>query len=347
MAKEINALPPFDIEQFRNKVAENARLQMMLQRKLLPPQVLDNKRLEEARAKAGKDIIAPSSAGLVGHWVQPNEKDTDFEIRRQLAEHSRAPGDTRDGLEIAMSDANLITPFGRLEISAQELIEYVKEKQDEFNHFRELQIAANSIDPYNPKSYLDALQRFPELKNEPARYATEQMAMQEALRVLIRNGSLHTREDHALISYLVRDDSTLPIYPMLTSIDLVYNDPYLKQLVDASQEKFVREGLFSPRHWGLSVGALRDNRVRELQRTAKRFLLRRLYPGLENAKDEELDQFIFRQSHIIPGNRPMTNMAYMFWRYLGKPDSLYQWTQPTTPNQPPMSFTDFFIKYLE
>lgn len=75
-----------DVE-FKRRVQEHARLAKVLQRRLAPSQMMDNKRYAMMLHNSGGQMFYPSVAGSAGHYVQPNEEDTDMNIRKELHHH--------------------------------------------------------------------------------------------------------------------------------------------------------------------------------------------------------------------------------------------------------------------
>lgn len=73
------------------RVSETERRSASMQRKMMEPQVLDDKLLEAQRGKSNRDgrSMFPQAALQVGHFVKDDPEDTDFEIRRQLLKESQ------------------------------------------------------------------------------------------------------------------------------------------------------------------------------------------------------------------------------------------------------------------
>lgn len=123
--------------------------------------------------------------------------------------------------------------------------------------------------------------------------------MQEALRTMLRDGTIGGPKDNALILEIVRSDTMLPLFPVwdpqgiLIGQALKSEDPLNTLSVLRSMKA---EGLFNVRKYGVQTEA--DLKIKSLMTKIKILILKRLYPGLKEADDKTVDQFINRISMV-------------------------------------------------
>jgi len=267
--------------------AMNARVSR-LQRKTLPPQILDKERYQVERTG---DITGKyhQPGYEVGHWVKPDPRDTDMKIRRELINNNPAGS----------------TPFGIM-TAGQEVVDYLKEKKDQESYWEELRLAGYLIDSDKPDTQDHAFNVFPELKEVPEQYHVQNLAIQEALRTLLRDGRIAGKDDNSLIYHIIRPDFQLPIFPAWDPEGLIIGDQQLKSELLALQYANAKAGLFSPRNWGIKDAS---RQMEAVQKKIKMMLLRRLYPGLKNKSDDYLMVLMkrpspFEASQFIGNNAP-------------------------------------------
>jgi hypothetical protein len=261
-----------------------------LQKKTLPPQVLDAPRFQRENVAAAGAYVQPGYE--VGHWVKPDPRDTDMKIRRELINNRDGGG----------------TPFG-LMTAGQEVIDYLKEKKDQEAYWDELRLAGYLIDSQKPETQEHAFTVFPELKEVPEQYHIQNLAIQEALRTLLRDGRIAGKDDNSLIYHIIRPDFVLPIFPAWDPEGLIIGDQQLRSQLLELQYENAQAGLFSPRNWGIQ----HPNRaMQNIQLTIKRMLLRRLYPGLRNAADGTLNTLMQRRSPLVEGENIGNNVPEFF-----------------------------------
>jgi hypothetical protein len=243
------------------------------QKKFLEPQLLDPHRYERERTSEkngpGRYNIA---SGMVGHWVEPDSRDTKMAIKSQLAKDDRQMGQV---------------------MATDEDVEYIKSKKDQEYYWSSLRLGQYLIDPERPETQDHAFAVLPELKDYPDQYHRDNLAIQEALRTMLRDGKLGGLEDHELIMKIIRPDFELPIFPVWDPKGLVLTGEAdlrtaFQAYLDSGIESAVDRGFFSPRQWGVDT----QQEASALQEKLKFMILRRLYPGLRDKKDYELKQFM-------------------------------------------------------
>jgi hypothetical protein len=246
----------------------------------------------------------PVSASLVGHWLRPSQKDTDLEIRRNLI----LRGDEA-------KSAN--TPYGQLMVG-DELIDYMKEKKIQQENLAELQLGAYLIDPQRPETQKKAYSILPELRDYPQEYHLQNVAIQEALRMMLVEGEIGGKEDLAVIRHIIRDDYMLPLFPLWDPEGImIQSSPLGSQIARIFKDHSARmgRGLFSPRNWG--VNNVEEDEFLALNRSIKVMILKRLFPGLRDQpidvirsilkKPDPMDKIT--NPFILPGGRPISSNA--------------------------------------
>ena len=150
------------------KVKATNKLAKKNQRKFEEPQLLDHGRYVAENAADGRNSIPGRynvASGHLGHFIRPNARDGDIAIKQQLA---RDP-----------------TQFGVVHATDED-VSYIKSKKDEEYNYRSLRLGQYLIDPERPESQDHAFAVFPELKEYPDEYHRDNLAVQEALRTMLR-----------------------------------------------------------------------------------------------------------------------------------------------------------------
>jgi hypothetical protein len=128
----------------------------------------------------------------------------------------------------------------------------------------------------------------------------------------LRDGRIAGKDDNSLIYHIIRPDFVLPIFPAWDPEGLIVGNQQLRSEILALQYENAKSGLFSPRNWGVQEPGRAMNVI---QRTIKRMLLKRLYPGLRDATDATLDRLMSRPSPLIQ-DRYIGNNAPAFFETL-------------------------------
>jgi len=276
----------------KTRVNTTAAMQKKLDKKLLEPQIVNEDRLERDRIASGLDANSigftrddahkwryPITASHMGRYLRPDERDTDMQIRKSMIQ--QAPGYGAGS-----------TPYGMMTVGP-EVIDYFKQKKEQEAYVTELALGEYLIDSKRPETQEKAYAIFPELMSVPDEWYQTNLALQEALRTLLRDGQIRGPDDNSLIAKIVRDDFLLPLLPAWDpSGVIVQNLDAFKELMS----KGYRRGIFNPRQWGMM-----ESVDKEEQRKIKRLILRRLYPGLRESDDNEVNAVIKKMSAVFPG----------------------------------------------
>jgi hypothetical protein len=251
--------------------------QLVKQKKRLQNELNPGFKLDEERAKELVEAKTyPTVYGETAKWAEPSKKDEDMKIRRQLV-----------GTPTTTYGA---TPFGVM-TAGPEVIDYLKEKKAQQEWAINTRLAAYLVDPKRPETQERALIVAPQLRELPEREHEKNIAVQEALRVMLRDGFIRGPEDHNLIMEITRDDYVLPVYPLwddqgsfVTSLNAADKAAIFK--------KNKQRSLFNPVRYAIQEPAI-DATRRAAQRDLKVMILKRLYPGLrDQANQFIIDNFI-------------------------------------------------------
>jgi hypothetical protein len=228
----------------------------------------------------------PVSALHIGHHLQGHPADTKLQALEDYVKISGAADAGRGGAG----------PHGLIMAPTDQIIDRAMWSKEQELYLGQLALAEKLIDAKNPETQEKAYALFPQLQSVPDEYYQEQMALQEALRTLLRDGQIRGQEDNALIARICADDFVLPMLPAWDPSGIIVGQ------IDAFRELMRRgyqRGLFSPRQWGSDL--TQSDEMKE-QRKVKTLILRRLYPGLRDAPKQTLDQIIDKMSMIYPGS---------------------------------------------
>jgi hypothetical protein len=221
----------------------------------------------------------PIHATLKGHWTQPSSKDTDKAIKMQL---------------VKKAEKGVNGPFGQI-MQSEDDISWMKEKKLQDENWAQTRLLGYLIDPLQPESQDIAYAIAPELKSYPEQVHLENLALQEALRVLLRDGKLGGKEDNALIYHILRPDFKLPLNPVWDPDGLIIKAAagnYGIKTID--QQLAAARGLFSPRNWA-GIPKRASDQYDDLHTDIKVMILKRLYPGLRYKKADWIKQFVIPQ----------------------------------------------------
>ena len=176
-----------------------------------------------------------------------------------------------------------------------EVIDYLKDKKEQEAYLNEIKRAEYLEDGSNPMTIDYLREIYPEFRSVPEEYHRTQLAVQEALRTILRDGKIRGRDDNALIAKIIRDDFVIPVFPAWdpNGVFLGSIDPFIRL-----SQKGMNLGLFNPRQWGNGEESYDEGNQftnKKIQQI-KRLILRRVYPGLRKAKDAEIDFLMKRFS---------------------------------------------------
>lgn len=259
-----------------SKVKGTNKLAKKNQRKFEPPQLLDKQRYDAENAEDGANNVKGRyniASGMVGRYARSDPRDTDKAIKQQLA---------RDPKQFGIVHAT------------DEDVDYMKSKKEQEYYWRSLRLGQYLIDAERPETQDHAFAVFPELKDYPDEYHRDNLAVQEALRTMLRDGKLGGKEDHELIMHICRPDFELPIFPVWDPQGLTLTGEgdlktAFQNYISYGLKNATQTGFFSPRKWNADAGA---QQASELQQKLKIMILRRLYPGLRDKDNEEISRFL-------------------------------------------------------
>lgn len=281
-----------------SKVKGASKLAKKNQRKFEPPQLLDKQRYDEENKLDGTTHPGHYNiaSGMVGRYARSDPRDTDKLIKQQLARDPRQ--------------------FGTVQATDDD-VSYMKSKKDEEYYMRTLKLGQYLIDPERPETQDHAFAIFPALKEYPDEFHRDNLAIQEALRTMLRDGKLGGQEDHELIMHICRPDFELPIFPIWDPQGLTLTgDGDLKgafqEYLNTGLKNAMATGFLSPRKWDAT-----NAKASDLQLKLKVMILRRLYPGLRQKDNDEIGQFLKTLSPI-DGSEGQ-NDAIKFYNALSTP----------------------------
>ena len=166
------------------KVKATNKLAKKNQRKFEEPQLLDINRYNEendrgdAQRLQGRYNVA---SGMLGRFARGDPRDTDKIIKHQLAS---SPGQ-----------------FGVVHATDDD-VAYMKAKKDQEYNWRSLRLGQYLVHPERPETQDHAFAVFPELKEYPDEYHRDNLAVQEALRTMLRDGKLGGKEGMYIYNYV-------------------------------------------------------------------------------------------------------------------------------------------------
>jgi len=174
-----------------------------------------------------------------------------------------------------------MTPYG-VPVMDDKVIDYLTDKKKAEDSLSELRLAAYTIDPKNPQSQERAFQNFPQLKEYPDQAHMQNLSMQEALRTMLRDGTVGGPEDLSLLRAVLREDFRLPVFPVWDEVGILLDGKGADQDGIAAylnnMQKWYSRGLFNPRKWN----AVSNDAFTEFQNNLKVRIVRHLFPALRD-----------------------------------------------------------------
>jgi hypothetical protein len=277
------------------RVKRTAKTQEKIDNKLLPPTIVNEQRAaEEAEGwnKKGSQFRFPVAVGNAGRWIRPDPRDTDMRIRRELIGNDSTGG----------------TAFGMMS-AGPEVIDYFKDKKEQEAYLNEMRLAEYLRDSNDPRSGEQLMELFPEFRQIPDEYFRTQLAVQEALRTILRDGKIRGRDDNALIAKIIRPDFQLPVFPAWDPNGALLSKFPEFAALTAQGRVF---GIFNPRQWSIYAPSKGTGSADpKLQMKIKRMILRWVYPGLKDASDKEMESLLARISgaKVNPDNNGTSESA--------------------------------------
>lgn len=242
-----------------------------------------------------------------GQWIKTDKNfDNELMLRKQYGELSK------DGK----------APLGELTVTSDFLGKLGKKKEAE-EYLRELQLANYLIDSDIPESQERVFQIFGELKDVPDKEFMQFVTHQEALRIMLRDGVVRGKDDHALIVSIMKPDYLLPTTPIWDNEGkLLGSAPILELLKNITVGELIKaqnavtepvRQLYNPKTYSYDteIDGLPGS-VKDLNILLKIAILKRLYPGIK--KEFELDENKNKSTAELEkwlvlkfGNSPITN----------------------------------------
>lgn len=239
------------------KASSVVNKQMNIRKKTAPTQNLDSHAYTKDSGVVDVDNM------LRGRYIKPNiKKDTEMNIWQ-----------------------NLPSEVGT-KVVTDKHVKYFKQKKDEAEKFELLRLASQLIDPRNPETQEFAYAVFPDLYNVPEQTFRDDMAIQLAVRSMVRAGRVNGAEDIALIYRLIASDYVFDITPLWD-----YEGTITARLNDNNVEYFKQKngyGLFNPYPYLFDESEKKSDQNLNI----KIALLQRVFPNLRNRKKEDVMKFI-------------------------------------------------------
>lgn len=262
-------------------VAEHKSVQTALQKMAQPTQSLgggltyDGAAADAAGGRREADRGEfPTHALHYGRFIQPDPKAEFYSDWYSL----EGNGGTGQGWGLKTMPPGLI-----------EFAQRQKWKQDEF---AKLSFARHLVDSRDPNSQEYAYQLVPQLRDMPEEAYEEMLGIQTALRIMLRDGKLHGKEDFELLYRILDEDFEIPLTPVWDETGQILGQSgVLAKHIAYLRTNGYQEGLF----WRYSFGpdghrnyvkgrgdSAESQAMKKLQDEIKVMLVQRLIPNLRN-----------------------------------------------------------------
>lgn len=150
------------------------------------------------------------------------------------------------------------------------------------------------------------------MKSVPDEQHATNLAAQEALRLMLRDGFISGPEDNRLIMAILREDFELPIFPIWDPQGILLSDAVTTggHSFDPVVEKLFRankRGIFNPKRYSAESD---DGKV--LHKQLKIMILKRLYPAFRKYNKIEIENFIddFMKKPSFYDGEPVGNNVF-------------------------------------
>lgn len=158
---------------------------------------VDNQVLEPLDVGIKTNDIHDSYTSRRGKWVKPDADDDLINLHKTYQSRVR---NSENNLGILTVDKSLLTSL--------------KNKKDQEVYTREIQLANYLIDKEIPESQERVFQIYNELKDVPDQQFADDIEQQESLRIMLRDGAIRGKDDHAFILRILEPDYFLPTSPI-------------------------------------------------------------------------------------------------------------------------------------
>lgn len=261
----------------KKKVSSAAsRAKTMEDKLMMKPSLLRPEVNFPAPTNQGTDYDVANT--YVGHWTRGSDADERMKAQRELLK--------------AGNQQNGVTPWGVVNVDPNTAIDWLKEKKNQQEYLLEAQLGTFLVDPKRPETQDKAFSMFPELKEYPDAHFHNTLAMQEALRTMLRDGVVGSKEDHAMILEMVREDYALPVFPAWDPEGQILGHTLATSSTVDSLLGMQALGLFNPRRHGVDSSRM-STAAKNFNRRLKVMILKRLYPGLRDKNDEGENSRLF------------------------------------------------------
>lgn len=248
-----------------------------------------NRDMDLARAEARGDVgvtpkgVFPLSAYHTGKFIEADGAKDDY--YRAQEDVVRATGN-RFGMHMA--------PPG--------LPQYWMDKKKDELYMNVLRFGEYLVDEKDPRTQDNLYSIFPELKEKPDQYYRDEIALQWALHNLLKAGQIKTKNDHMLVSLICRPHFEIPVYPAWDPTGIfMKGTTAFNKLVTLGMKR----GLLNPMRFADGPDKREEVGIAGsiTQQELKRMIVRRLYPGLRDKDNAEIDAALQRtvQAGIADG----------------------------------------------
>jgi hypothetical protein len=254
-------------------------------------------------------------------WVKPGPLDDEMVLRQEYQKDHKGT-------------------LGELVLTDDKFFNALEDKKAKEEYLQYLKVGQQLVDPEDPLSQQRAFQIVPELKSLPEEQFDEDLAFQEWIRLLLRDGATMGPEDHKRMMTLMRPEVIIPTGPVWDLDGSFSALTVWSKSLPMSQNpipKVSSEVIFNPSQWAIKDKDKLNQYLKQLI-PVKMALLRRVYPGCramdkqpssksgdsylpnnagESRTRTKLDDwyeevFIQKQS-VITGN-PTTNKYFNWWK---------------------------------
>jgi hypothetical protein len=279
-----------DKKSHQAKANEREAKSSKLQRKLVEPQLLDAPRYIQQK---GKKEVYPQAANEIADWVRTSEKDTRLDMLKKI-----------------QTDTKGNTEYGKLMANPDMIIDAYTEKKNQEANWRLTKLGALLINERRPETQARAYEIMPDLKNYPEEYHLRNIEIQETIRTWFRDGQISGMDDLILLDHVIRDEFIIEMGPLWDPKGLIIDSVVTGGKFLDGLPTFIQRGLWNPRRHA-SANAKKDS-MQELQRGVKAMLLKRVLPGFEDWKLEDIQRWMIEHRISPVTNKDTTDSGKWF-----------------------------------
>lgn len=156
-------------ESHMSKVSAAEARSAKLQRKLKPAQLLNVQAYRNQSEKPGEYAI---DGTYQAQWTRNDKRDDKYKLIRELTQ------------------GGATTEYGQVMANADDLSDWMLKKKHQEEYLLQLRLGSKLVDPKSPESQERAFALFPELKQYPDEQHKQELAVSEALRTMLRDGTV-------------------------------------------------------------------------------------------------------------------------------------------------------------